>query len=144
MVPWHYERARDLKQTFVERLRQFPRQPNLLWSGIRLLVALIVRGWLRVYHRLRIVGSENLPAEGSFILVANHSSHLDTLCLLAALPLRKLHRTFPRRRRITSLPACREWLSPCWWPMHCPSNADCTCAGAWGCAASFWRFRETC
>jgi len=27
--------------------------------------------------------------------VANHSSHLDTLCLLAALPLRKLHRAFP-------------------------------------------------
>jgi 1-acyl-sn-glycerol-3-phosphate acyltransferase len=28
-------------------------------------------------------------------MVANHSSHLDTLCLLAALPLRKLHRAFP-------------------------------------------------
>jgi 1-acyl-sn-glycerol-3-phosphate acyltransferase len=28
-------------------------------------------------------------------MAANHASHLDTLCLLAALPLRKLHRTFP-------------------------------------------------
>jgi 1-acyl-sn-glycerol-3-phosphate acyltransferase len=28
-------------------------------------------------------------------MVANHGSHLDTLCLLAALPLRKLHRSFP-------------------------------------------------
>jgi 1-acyl-sn-glycerol-3-phosphate acyltransferase len=29
------------------------------------------------------------------VIVANHCSHLDTLCLLAALPLRKLHRAFP-------------------------------------------------
>jgi 1-acyl-sn-glycerol-3-phosphate acyltransferase len=28
-------------------------------------------------------------------MVANHCSHLDTLCLLAAFPLRKLHRAFP-------------------------------------------------
>ena len=28
-------------------------------------------------------------------MAANHASHLDTLCLLAALPLRKLHRAFP-------------------------------------------------
>src|SRR6185436_16807299 len=45
--------------------------------------------------RLTISGREHLPAEGSFIMVANHASHLDALCLLAALPLRKLHRAFP-------------------------------------------------
>jgi len=28
-------------------------------------------------------------------MVANHTSHLDALCLTAALPLRKLHRAFP-------------------------------------------------
>src|SRR5438046_9731460 len=28
-------------------------------------------------------------------MFANHSSHLDALCLLAAVPLRKLHRAFP-------------------------------------------------
>jgi 1-acyl-sn-glycerol-3-phosphate acyltransferase len=36
-----------------------------------------------------------LPADRSFILVANHTSHLDTLCLLSALPVGKIHRTFP-------------------------------------------------
>ena len=36
-----------------------------------------------------------MPNDSSFVLVANHSSHLDTLCLLAALPLRRLHRAFP-------------------------------------------------
>ena len=50
---------------------------------------------LRVYLRFEIIGAENLPNDESFVLVANHSSHLDTLCLLAALPLRRLHRAFP-------------------------------------------------
>src|SRR4029450_8364516 len=28
-------------------------------------------------------------------MVANHTSHLDALCLLSALPLRRLHQAFP-------------------------------------------------
>jgi 1-acyl-sn-glycerol-3-phosphate acyltransferase len=95
MTPWSYEPAEDLDQNMVERLRRFPRQPDMLVYGLRSTVALALRGWLRLYHRLEIAGLENLPREGSFVLVANHASHLDTLCLLAALPLRKLHRAFP-------------------------------------------------
>jgi 1-acyl-sn-glycerol-3-phosphate acyltransferase len=67
----------------------------MLIYGVRALVALIIRAWLRIYHRLEIVGHENLRTNRSLVIVANHSSHLDTLCLLAALPLRKLHRAFP-------------------------------------------------
>jgi len=67
----------------------------MLVYAMRSLAALVLRGWLRTYHRLEIRGRENLPKESSFVLVANHTSHLDTLCLLAALPLRKLHRAFP-------------------------------------------------
>jgi 1-acyl-sn-glycerol-3-phosphate acyltransferase len=95
MTPWSYETASDLDQSVVERLRRFPREPDMLVYGVRSFAALMLRGWLRMYHRLKITGLENLPKEGSFILVANHGSHLDTLCLLAALPLRKLHRAFP-------------------------------------------------
>jgi 1-acyl-sn-glycerol-3-phosphate acyltransferase len=95
MEPWHYEPVPDLDQTLVERLRRFPREPDITVYGLRSLAALIVRAWLRMYHRLHIEGQEHLPAEGSFILVANHASHLDTLCLLSALPLSKLHRAFP-------------------------------------------------
>src|SRR5437763_15979501 len=67
----------------------------MLVYAMRSLAALVLRGWLRTYHHLEIHGQENLPAEKSFVLVANHTSHLDTLCLLAALPLKKLHRAFP-------------------------------------------------
>lgn len=95
MEPWRYESARDLDQTLVERLRRFPREPDMLVYGLRSLAALATRGWLRFFHRLEIIGREHLPLEGSFVIVANHSSHLDALCLLAALPLRKLHRAFP-------------------------------------------------
>lgn len=55
-------------------------------------VALVIRGLLRTYGGLRIEGAENLPNDGSFVLVANHTSHLDALCLLAALPLARLPR----------------------------------------------------
>ncbi|MBI4583027.1 MAG: 1-acyl-sn-glycerol-3-phosphate acyltransferase [Planctomycetes bacterium] len=95
MEEWRYEPAVDLNQSLTERLKNFPRQPDMLQYGIRSVLALAIRAWLRVYHRLEISGRENLPREGSFVLVANHTSHLDTLCLLAALPLQKLHRAFP-------------------------------------------------
>lgn len=95
MGTWHYEPVPDLDQSVTERLRRFPREPDLTVYAARSLAALIIRGWLKAYHRLEIVGTENLPPEGSFVMIANHSSHLDTLCLLAALPLRKLHRAFP-------------------------------------------------
>lgn len=95
MNSWHYEPAADLDQSLADRLRRFPREPDITIYALRSLAALTVRCWLRAYHRLEIVGREHLPTEGSFVLVANHGSHLDTLCLLAALPLRKLHRAFP-------------------------------------------------
>ena len=94
-MTWQYEPAADLDQTLAERLRRFPREPDLTIYGLRSFAALTIRAWLRFYHRLEINGLDHLPSEGSFVLVANHASHLDTLCLLAALPLRKLHRAFP-------------------------------------------------
>src|SRR5580698_4935710 len=95
MENWTYEPAADLDHSLIERLKRFPREPDLTVYGLRSLGALAIRAWLRVYHRLGITGLENLPAGDSFVMVANHASHLDTLCLLSALPLRKLHRAFP-------------------------------------------------
>src|SRR5438045_1149891 len=95
MKKWRYDSVSDLDQTLVERLRRFPREPDMLVYGLRSIAALIIRAWLRAYHRLEIVGQEHLCSDRSIVMVANHASHLDTLCLLAALPLRKLHRAFP-------------------------------------------------
>ncbi|HJT45506.1 MAG TPA: lysophospholipid acyltransferase family protein [Chthoniobacterales bacterium] len=95
MKKWRYDSAGDLDHAPIDRLRQFPREPDMLVYGLRSLCALIIRGLLRIYNRFEIIGQENLRTNRSLVIVANHCSHLDTLCLLAALPLRKLHRAFP-------------------------------------------------
>src|SRR5262245_52935571 len=95
MEQWHYDSAAYFDPALMEKLRLFPRRLDILVRILRSLVAVVLRCWLRVYHGLTIVGQQNLPAEGSFLLIANHASHLDTLCLLAALPLSRLHCAFP-------------------------------------------------
>ena len=95
MEPWSYDTSEQLDKTLVERLRDFPREPDISVFGLRSAGAVLIRSWLRTYHRLSIVGRENLPTEGSYVIVANHASHLDTLAIISALPLRKLHRVFP-------------------------------------------------
>jgi 1-acyl-sn-glycerol-3-phosphate acyltransferase len=92
---WQYDTIQDSNQPLVERWRQFPRKPDMLVYAVRSLAALGIRAWLRVYHRIQVAGREYLPAEGSYVLVANHTSHLDALSLLSALPLSKIHRAFP-------------------------------------------------
>lgn len=93
--PWRYDTASDLDQTALERLRRFPREPDMFVYALRTLAALVIRAWLKLYHRLVIVGRERLPREGSYVLVANHASHLDALTLVTAHPLAKIHRVFP-------------------------------------------------
>jgi 1-acyl-sn-glycerol-3-phosphate acyltransferase len=51
-------------------------------------IALASRAAMHAYHGLAIEGRENLPARGPFLLVSNHSSHLDAPILQAALPMR--------------------------------------------------------
>lgn len=95
MNAWHYRPAPDLDKSVSEHLREFPRQPRMLEYAIRGLAAMFLRLWMRLYHRLRIDGRDNLPRNGSFVLVCNHASHLDTLAMLCAMPVRSIHRVFP-------------------------------------------------
>jgi len=107
MDTWNYHPSRDIGTPIAKRLKSFPRQPGMLAYAVRSLAALLLRAWMRGYHRLRIEGRENLPATGSYVLVCNHTSHLDTLCLLSAVELRKIHHCFPAAAAdyfFTSLP----------------------------------------
>jgi 1-acyl-sn-glycerol-3-phosphate acyltransferase len=95
MKKWLHDPVRDVDQAPIDRLRQFPREPDMLVYGLRSLGALIIRGLLHIYNHFEIIGHQNLRTNRSLVIVANHCSHIDTLCLLAALPVRKLHRAFP-------------------------------------------------
>lgn len=95
MTEWEYHPPPDIEESLAEHLRNFPRQPYMLVYAIRSVVALLLRAWMRIYHRMRIYGRENIPDSGSFVLVCNHTSHLDTLSMLCSVPLKRIHRTFP-------------------------------------------------
>ena len=56
MNTWHYDPACDLDQSLVQRLRRFPREPDILVYSMRAMAALIIRALLRIYNRFEIVG----------------------------------------------------------------------------------------
>jgi len=70
------------------------RRPVARWLQI-LFFAAIVRPFLALFIGLRVRGGEHLPEHDPFILIANHTSHLDTVALLGLLPLARLHRVRP-------------------------------------------------
>ncbi len=57
--------------------------------------AVFVRPFMALFIGLRVRGRQHLPASDPFILVANHSSHLDAVSLLWLFPLRRLRRIHP-------------------------------------------------
>ncbi len=83
------EEGRGRKRTDVSLRR------NALVTPLRFGVAALIRIGLRIYNRFEIVGQENIRTNRSLVVVSNHSSHLDTPCLLAAFPLSRLSRIFP-------------------------------------------------
>lgn len=84
----------EVDPAFFERARRFSHEPGRVICALRAIIALVIRALLRVYTRFEIIGHENIRTNRSLVIVANHSSHLDAVCLLAALPIRKLHRAF--------------------------------------------------
>ena len=50
--------------------------------------------WLRSRFDFEVQGKEVFQHVSQFILVANHASHLDTICLLAALPAAQRNRCY--------------------------------------------------
>ncbi len=95
MDDWQYRPSADTGLAPGDRLRSLQRETGLIsgltQSGWRLLV----RAYLRGYHRLQIIGAEHLPTAPPFILIGNHSSHLDALTLASALPWRLRRAAFP-------------------------------------------------
>ncbi len=66
---------------------------NPVMRGTRWLACCGFRLSMRHYHRMRVTGLDHVPAREPVIIAANHTSHLDVLAILAALPWRTAGRT---------------------------------------------------
>ena len=107
MEEWDYQPTADFDKTPLEKLSTFPRQPDMLVYAVRLALHVVIRMWLRIYHRFRIAGRELLPLDRPFAMVANHASHLDAITLLSALPLTRIQTAYPAAAKdyfFTSMP----------------------------------------
>lgn len=86
--------ARDFGLPLAQRLASQSREIGLVSTLAHGSFRQLVRLYLRAVHRLSVRGLEHLPAP-PFVLIANHSSHLDAITLAAALPLRLAERAYP-------------------------------------------------
>ena len=65
------------------------------WLAMIVFYKLIMRPFLSIVVGVKWFNQENLSIKAPFILVANHNSHLDTMALMAALPIRTLFKAHP-------------------------------------------------
>lgn len=93
-MEWELKPARDHGLPPGKRLSSQSRE-------IGTVEAIVHRGWrwflalyLHWFHGLTVVGRENLP-EPPYVLIANHSSHLDALTLSSVVPARFGSRAYP-------------------------------------------------
>jgi 1-acyl-sn-glycerol-3-phosphate acyltransferase len=89
---WSYRPSGDLGLGPAARLRSLRRESGLAETAGHLAWWTLIGTYLKLAHRFDVQG--RLPAEPPFVLVANHASHLDALCLLAPLSWKIRDRVF--------------------------------------------------
>ncbi|MBI4660237.1 MAG: 1-acyl-sn-glycerol-3-phosphate acyltransferase [Verrucomicrobia bacterium] len=95
MDDWKLKPAQDLGLPLKERASSLRRESGLIETLLHLAWWLMLRCYFTGYHRLEIQGRERLPDRSPFILVANHTSHLDALILATPLRASLRDRIFP-------------------------------------------------
>ena len=95
MDRWKYKPAGDFGLPAMESVGSLRREAGLPSLAAHLLWGSLTRAYFQIFHRLKIEGFERLPPQAPFVLVANHTSHLDALVLACGLPLRFRLRAFP-------------------------------------------------
>jgi 1-acyl-sn-glycerol-3-phosphate acyltransferase len=65
---------------------------NIFTKLIRPLFYIFIRFYFSVFHKLKISGYKPYYSKNSYIIIANHSSHLDTPLILSCFSLDKVNR----------------------------------------------------
>lgn len=95
MSDWQYQPAKDHTHTPGAQAKASTREPGLVSTLAVALATTASRTFMRTWHRYSVVGAEHLPVATPFVLIANHTSHMDHACLRNALPLALRVRTMP-------------------------------------------------
>ncbi|MEZ6140930.1 MAG: lysophospholipid acyltransferase family protein [Zavarzinella sp.] len=95
MQDWQYQPARDVALQSGSALNSMRREPGLFTTSLNCMIGMFTRQYLRVFHRCTFHGLENLPKVRPYILIANHSSHLDAFVLTSALKASVRAITYP-------------------------------------------------
>ena len=92
---FEFKPAADLQLSFGQRIRSVVRERSVF--SLFYSITWWVGTWLimRVYFRFSIVGQDNVPAKLPFVMVGNHSSHLDVVSLLLAVRMHARDQMFP-------------------------------------------------
>ena len=65
------------------------------WMLMIFYYKVIMRPFLSLFVGVKWINTSRLSHPMPFLLVSNHNSHLDTMSLMAALPIKQLIRTHP-------------------------------------------------
>jgi 1-acyl-sn-glycerol-3-phosphate acyltransferase len=95
MTDWKFQPARDFELHGIDRHRSLIRENGLAASVARLGWWCGLRVALPLWHQLRVTGREHLPITPPFVLIANHTSHLDAPILASLLRPAWRDRVFP-------------------------------------------------
>jgi 1-acyl-sn-glycerol-3-phosphate acyltransferase len=95
MQDWQLKPARDIGLPLGGQMSSVRREAGLVNAATHLVWFSLTSVYLKLVHRLAIEGGANLPKSGSFVLAANHASHLDALVLASAVNWRLQSRVFP-------------------------------------------------
>ncbi len=71
--------------------------------------------FFKVFNRLKIIGSENVPGTGGVVVAANHASYLDPLVVGAAL---KRRATYMAKEGLFKIPAIGEFVRSFSFPVR--------------------------
>jgi 1-acyl-sn-glycerol-3-phosphate acyltransferase len=92
---WTYEPAKDLELGPLERARSLQRESGLISTAGHLGWRVFTSGFFRLYHRLSVEPRGFVPVHPPFVIIANHTSHLDALMLASVIPYRLCDHVFP-------------------------------------------------